>query len=335
VDLSGFDCVFVCNVSQLTSSEAERLSRFASAGGGVVFFLGDRVDRDSYNAQASGKEPLLPATLGVIVSQSQFGLDPLDYHHPIVAPFRGRERAGLLTTPVARYHRLDLTKSRPTAQVAAAMPGGDPFIVTAPLGRGQTVLVATDGSLSSVDSTTGEPWTNWPTWPSFLPLVRELLAYATSGQQQDWQQLVGTPLASRGVPAPESAALTHLPPNTLKIERPDNTTSPINIHSTPIGMEWSYNDTNLSGLYTLRGLPNGELQVFVVNVDTKESDLSQTDPEQLSPELQTLDGIQNAKNNGINPGVSRAGWNVPMLWVAFALLFVESLLAWQFGRGVL
>ena len=51
-----------------------------------------------------------------------------------------------------------------------------------PLGRGRTVLIATDGSLSSVDAASGEPWTTWPTWPSFLPLVRELLAYAMSGQ---------------------------------------------------------------------------------------------------------------------------------------------------------
>jgi len=335
VELSGFDCVFVCNVAQLTSSEAERLSRYAAAGGGVVFFLGDRVDRDSYNAQASGKEPLLPATLGDVISQSQFGLDPLDYRHPIVAPFRGRERAGLLTTPVARYHRLDLPKARPNAQVAAAMLTGDPFIVTAPLGRGQTVLVATDGSLSSVDATTGEPWTNWPTWPSFLPLVRELLAFATAGQQQEWQQPVGTPLASRGVPAPESAALTHLPPTNLKIERPDKKSAPVNIQSTPSGAEWSYNDTNLSGLYTLRGLPSNESRHFAVNVDTKESNLSQADPEKLPPELQTLEGMHDATNIGNSPGVSRAAWNESMLWAALALLFVESFLAWQFGRGTL
>jgi hypothetical protein len=335
VELSGFDCVFVCNVAQLTSSEAERLSRYAAAGGGVVFFLGDRVDRDSYNAQASGKDSLLPATLGDVVSQSQFGLDPLDYRHPIVAPFRGRERAGLLTTPVARYHRLDLEQAQPNAQVAAAMPNGDPFIVTAPLGRGQTVLIATDGSLSSVDATTGEPWTNWPTWPSFLPLVRELLAYATSGQQQDWQHPVGTPLASRGVPAPELAAHTHLPPNTLKIERPDKKTAPVSIQSSPTGTEWSYNDTTLSGLYTLRGLPDNESRRFAVNVDTKESDLSQADAEILPPELLTLEGLQDAANNSNSATVSHAGWNESMLWAALMLLFVESFLAWQFGRGAL
>ena len=55
----------------------------------------------------------------------KFGLDPLEYRHPIVAPFRGRERAGLLTTPIARYYRLEVAtrtarRSKSRRQCAAA-----------------------------------------------------------------------------------------------------------------------------------------------------------------------------------------------------------------------
>jgi hypothetical protein len=330
VDLGGFDCVFMCNVAQLTTSEAVRLKRFAQAGGGIVFFLGDRVDPQSYNARASGKNPLLPAAMGDIVNQRQFGIDPLDYRHPIVAPFRGRERAGLLTTPIARYHRVAVPSGSPTVQVAAAMQNGDPLIVTAPLGLGRTVLVATDGSLSSADAETGEPWTNWPTWPSFLPIIRELLAYATSGRQQEWQQLVGTPLASRGVLAPASAVNS-----TLKIERPDKRTDAVSLHSTPSGTEWSYADTDLSGLYTLHGLPDDKSRTFALNVDTRESDLAQVDPQQLPSELHLLGAAADASPTSSAPGISRAGWNESLLWAALALIFAESFLAWQFGRGVL
>jgi hypothetical protein len=150
VDLAGFDCVFVCNVAQFTTSEAERLKRYANAGGGIVLFLGDRVIRENYNQlNPNPDQRLIPARLGEIISQPSFGLDPLEYRHPIVAPFRGRERAGLLTTPVARYHRLELPRDDSDIAVAAAMKNGDPFIVTAPLGRGRTILVATDGSLAS------------------------------------------------------------------------------------------------------------------------------------------------------------------------------------------
>src|SRR5205807_648110 len=119
-------------------------------------------------------------------------------------------------------------------------------------GRGRTVLVATDGSLSSVDPTSGEAWTTWPTWPSFLPLVRELLTYASSGQQMQWQQLVGTPMSvSIGEPASRPLGSSE-----LQIVRPDGRTAAVSMRSTPTGPEWNYTNTDVSGTYTLRGLPH-------------------------------------------------------------------------------
>ena len=41
-----------------------------------------------------------------VVDQPQSRLDPLDYRHPIVQPFRGRGQASLLTTPVFKYYKL-------------------------------------------------------------------------------------------------------------------------------------------------------------------------------------------------------------------------------------
>jgi hypothetical protein len=335
--LADFDCVFLCNVAQLTTSEAERLARYTESGGGVVIFLGDRVVPASYNAlvqsgNGAGTRPsLLPATIGPIVAQPQFGLDPLDYRHPIVAPFRGRERAGLLTTPVNRHYRLDVASGRPGVEIAAALPGGDPFIVTAPLGRGRMVLVATDGSLSSVDPTTGEAWTTWPTWPSFLPLVRELLAYASGGQQFRWQQLVGTPLSgSISDPAVSSGTSGE-----LQMVRPDGLTASVAVRSTPTGSEWNYLDTDISGVYTLRGLPQGRTQQFAVNVDTAEGDLAKIDPQQLPPAIKVRSTWQGETRGDSTEATAQSTWNTNILRGVLALLFVESFMAWQFGRGAL
>jgi hypothetical protein len=335
--LTDFDCVFLCNVAQLTENEAERLTRYADSGGGVVIFLGDRVMPASYNAliqsgDGAGTRPsLLPATIGPIVAQPQFGLDPLDYRHPIVAPFRGRERAGLLTTPVNRHYRLEVSSDRPGVEVAAALPGGDPFIVTMPLGRGRMVLVATDGSLSSVDPTSGEAWTTWPTWPSFLPLVRELLTYASGGQQTRWQQLVGAPLSGLISDPTVPSALS----GELQMVRPDGRTASVAIQSTPTGSEWNYTDTDVSGVYTLRDLPQGRTQQFAVNVDTAEGDLAKVDPQQLPPAIKVRSTWQGEANSGTAEATTQSTWNTNILWSVFALLFAESFMAWQFGRGAL
>jgi hypothetical protein len=355
----------LCNVAQLAPNEAERLQRYVENGGGLVIFLGDRVVSESYNASAPGShalrgnplpsrsrgagEPsstqsvelprlhaergnetdtLLPARIGELITNAQPGLDPLDYGHPIVAPFRGRERAGLLTTPIRRYYRLEVAKNRPDVQVAAAMPSGDPFMVTAPLGHGRTVLVATASSLASVDSG-GEPWTNWPTWPSFLPIVRELLAFVAGGRHNQFEQPVGTPLGGT-LPA---APLSERNPNALQIVRPDGRTDPVSLHSSAAVWEWSYDATEISGIYSLRGLPPGELQQFAVNVDTRESDLAKAEPQQLPPQLTVRDAWLQRASDGVRTHLSSASWDRSLLWIALALLFVESFMAWQFGRG--
>ena len=65
-------------------------------------------------------------------------------------------------------------------------------------------------------------------------------------------------------------------------KRPDGRTAPVSMQSTPAGPEWSYTDTNVSGIYTLRGLPQNQSQQFAVNVDTTESDLGKVDPDDTS-----------------------------------------------------
>jgi hypothetical protein len=211
------------------------------------------------------------------------------------------------------------------------MPGGDPFIVTAPLGRGRVIVVATDGSLSSVDAASGEPWTTWPTWPSFLPVVRELLAYASSGQHDRWQQLVGRPLSG----SIGEEGLSHAGIGDLQMLRPDGRKAPVSMQSTSTGVEWSYADTDVSGIYSLRELPQDRSQKFAVNVNTAEGDLTKTDRQQLPNELKVRSTWQGKTSGPKISAISQSGWNQPILWSVLALLFAESFMAWQFGRGAL
>jgi hypothetical protein len=330
VELAEFDCVIFCNVARLSVGEAERIKRYSSAGGGMIVFLGDRVRAEAWeqgDEKQSDAPSLLPARIGELIAEPQFGLDPLEYRHPIVAAFRGRERAGLLTTPVARYFRLHLSDDRPDAEVAARLTSGDPFLITAPLGRGRVVLVATDGSLSSVDAATGEPWTAWPAWPSFLPLVREMLAYAVAGQREQWQLPVGAALASNDRDSAPLSGVVH-------ITRPDGRTDSLQPESDSAGQRWSYDATDMSGIYSVRVTENAEPQPFAVNVDTRESDLAAIDRQQIPAEISVRTTPQEAAGPAGSDMFTKAGWQQPLLAGALALLLVESLMAWHFGRGL-
>ncbi len=80
-----------------------------SKGAALFSFSAIRVLPDRYNQILGGSQGVrvLPAVLKDAVSESQYRFDPLEYRHPLVAAFKGREQAGLLTTPIYRYFRLE------------------------------------------------------------------------------------------------------------------------------------------------------------------------------------------------------------------------------------
>lgn len=329
VEFDDFACLIFCNVARLTANEAMRVARYVEQGGGVIFFLGDQVQADDYNLLAAGERPLLPAELGGIVADPGVPLDPRAYRHPVVAPFRGRERSGLITTPVARYVRLILPDPPGGREVALAFSNGDPLIVTKQLGRGYSVLVATDASLSSVDAKSGEPWTAWPTWPSFLPIVRELVHFAMRGQATGRAQLIGQPL---------QGALNRASSPLLQIRRPDGRTDTVLATESDLGASWRYDRTDASGIYSIAGADNGAqaaTESFAVNVDTNESDLRKVDRSDLPSQVDVRADWQPSPGpiDDRNPSLQRSTWHGALLGTAFGLLLLESLLAWYCGRG--
>ena len=324
-DLAPFDCIFLSNVAQFTDDEARRLDSYLKGGGGLVFFLGDRVLADRYNRELGGQGRsgvrLLPARLGKVVDRRQTALDPRDYAHPIVAPFRDNQRAGLLSTPVGRYVKLEVPKGT-KARVVLAFGDGDPMIVEEPVHQGRVILVATSADTS---------WTPMPVWPSYVPVVQELLAYAVGGQTGQRNVEVGQPL---GATVPTAAA--GLP---LEIQTPDGPAQEIRPRTEGDETGWTYEDTTDSGIYTVQfGSPLARTESYAVNVDTVESDLAKLTPEELRDEV--LPDVpfvcQTSWDAGdeepVAPIRRSGGLAKALLYAALVLLLVETFLAWRFGH---
>ena len=187
-NLADYDCLFLCNVARFSAGEAHALSAYLQGGGGVVFFLGDRVRAESYNRELgvagqgrAGGAEILPARLGEVVYRPQFRLDPLGFRHPILQAFRGRGQSGLLTTPIFNYFKLSPPNDS-SATTVLALADGDPLIVERRVGQGRVVLVATSA----------EPgWSALPLWPSFVPLVQEIAAFCAADRLQQCNVMVG------------------------------------------------------------------------------------------------------------------------------------------------
>lgn len=120
----------------------------------------------------------------------------------------------------------------------------------------------------------------------------------------------------------------------MTMMRPDGRTASISVQSGNSGSEWTYVNTDMTGIYSLRGLPQGRELQFAVNVDAAESDLARIDRQELPPELVVRDALPALATGGSSNLPTDSAWNQRLLWAALALVFTESFLAWQFGRGV-
>jgi hypothetical protein len=322
LDLAPYDAIFLCDVGQFTVNEARVLEGYVKHGGGLVVFLGEQVRAESYNRQLSPDGVgVLPVRLGdVVEADPPAFFNPLGYEHPLVAPFRGRDRAGLLTTPVRRYVKL-LKPDDSTAKTALAFNNGDPAVVEQRLGAGRSIVVATSADRS---------WTPMPLGPSYVPIVQELLAEAVRGQLDQRNLRVGQPLGevvrSVAVDAP------------VTIENPLGETQTVRVVTDGDDSRWTYPATSKNGFYRAEiGPPISKSELFAINVDTAESNLAKLDLDELKNEIwagvafETFDG-QNPADVASTPLVRRDSLHQWILWGVLALLLTETGVACFFGR---
>jgi hypothetical protein len=322
-DLARYDCVILAAVAQFTAAEARLLEGYVRGGGSLVFFLGEGVSAERYNREL-GREGrnLLPAAIGDVVDRPQSRLDALEFRHPIVRAFRGRGQTALLTTPVERYFKLAVPDDA-RGRVALALGNGDPLVVEAPTHRGRVVLVATSADTS---------WTPMPLWPSYVPLIQEIVSFCAAGELQRRNVAVG-----QAIGASMPAAAGDVPPSLVG---PDGRPRAVQVQRGNDGAAFSSADTLLSGIYTLRFDASAERgTLYAANVDPAEGDLTQITLERLHNEvwpgvpfdiLATWDGSDSAGSSIVLP---RSGpISVGLLYAALAAALLETVLAWRFGH---
>lgn len=325
-DLSRFDCIVFANVGQFTDGEARAIRGFLRGEGGVIWVLGDQVESQSYNRVLfRDGQGVLPIQLGVrvgdaVARQTFMLFDPRDYSHPIVQAFRGATQGGLLTTKVFEYVRAELPDDSP-AQIALAYEGGDPVIVTAAVERGQVALVTTSADIE---------WTNWPFWPSYVPVMNELVSYVIAERERDRNVLVGQSLASPVVPTAVEVPVTINLPDQRSVAR-----------RMPAHDEVDYflfDEVQRSGGYRISfGPPLASQDLFAVNVDPRESDLARIEPDELRERFPAWRFVYLTNWQAIALGQAsvlenRGELHRSILVAALLLLFVESFLAWKFGH---
>jgi hypothetical protein len=361
VDLSGYGCVFLCDVPRVNEREVERLEAHLRRGGGLVISLGPNVDLESYNRLLfrDGKG-ILPAKLvGHARAPAEGFFSPFAdeeaFRTPPLAAFAGDdERSGLTAGRFKEYIRVEIPVGTAARRVLSLTPTfsdrlresepargpADPLIVEWPRHRGRVVLVT---------STVNTDWASWPIAPSFPPFVQELFRFALS-QPPRRTLTVAEPI--------EELLPSSIPAGDVVVETPDGRKETVVLRAEPSATVFRFEDTDHSGLYRVRIAGMSSDLEFAVNVPTTgpgggESDLRRLAGDELAAltpgdavqVVTDLDSIRrlpmrmdseaasgevtpDLTTEPLGPGVARR-----LLLATFALLIVEGLLAWRFGSA--
>ncbi len=342
IDLDRFDCAIFCNVSEFSQNEILQIKQFCRHGGGAIFFLGDQVIPDRYEGILSNEErilgrsnvlkihpvslssidnrsskPLLPLSMQGLIRVSS-GIDPLEYHHPIVQPFKGNERSGLLSTPVSRIHSLRINPSETDSdtQVALATSSGDPLLITTRYGAGRIAVMATDCSLQSIDPETGEPWTALPAWPSFLPMLRGMVEAVLNLSDEIGSHEVGQEISA-------------VSSSRLSVVRPDQTEELLEQLSSESVV---YSRTDQLGFYDFIDETKDPIMRRAINPSPQESNTLRAVSESLDPRFEVINLDSFSNSSSLSPDGNHA-IHQNLLILALLLLLIESGIACWFGRG--
>ncbi len=314
-DLTGFDCVFVCDVPRLSLAEVRRLEGHVRRGGSVIFCMGDRVDLGSYNemlyrdgrgllpARLLGKQQATPGW------QFQLAIDADADREDPLKPFRStaaRERllaarfgefvqaepvsrAGprrvLNFAPVAVPGREAATKTTPP-------PGGPAILEWRPPSVGQVSNLPGGkqgenlphgrmrGRVVLITTTVNSDWNNWPASPSFPPLMQELFNFAAAARLREQAVDVGDPLE---LYLPGTAGGLD-----STVRTPDGRTETAHTQNQDDAGLVRFTDTDVSGIYSITVGSDPREHLFAVNVPAineaqqlSESELTRTSREEI------------------------------------------------------
>jgi hypothetical protein len=175
--LSEYDVVLLLNVEAPPAEAARALAEFVQAGGGLFVSVGDRVDPEAWNTSMGA---VLPRKLRVVKTAVEPGqadastraarLTQVALNHPVMLPFTGRAREGLLSTRFYRYALFEGDAQGVETEVLGTMDDGAPVFLASRRGAGRVFVFC---------STVDRDWSDLPIRTSFLPLMQRIAGWLT------------------------------------------------------------------------------------------------------------------------------------------------------------
>jgi hypothetical protein len=319
VNLKDYSAVILANVGQLSTTTVDALTEFVKAGGGLLTFVGPRVDvrhyTDHYYRSGAG---FLAAPLTAKVgdpSRAKFlavDIEPTD--HPIPRKLKQEN----IQFELYAYQYLRTGDLLPESQVIATYGDKSPAIVERKIGKGRSVLVTTSCS----DTTWSEMVLSVP----MIVVIQEYGLLLASGSY-----------TTSNIPVGDK--FTHTLPSgyfqrDLLLVPPSGEPIPQAASQDPSGqLKVSFAEIDRAGIYRLQEKET-LIAYFAANVDPTEGDLTRISTSELEA-LRTAHKFSvTSYDQGLEAFAKEGGgkelWMFVLSLLAL-LMFVEMFFAWKFG----
>jgi len=363
-ELEDVDCVFILNRSTISPAERAVLGNFAGSGGGIAYFLGNKINVENYlelgRPTAEGPNPgppIFPAILKETGPPAALHLNFGDNSHPTLELFRGLKNSSFNHVIFRRFFLLE---PLPGATVVANY---DDELSTAAVieGRYSSPGEAADssaqkapvkdsteasgrGRLAVFNTTADRDWGDWPTDYTYPILMQEWVRYLSRRHSFGRVSQVGVALR-----------LQETPGVTYRVHAPTEPKENARSNELPgeilIGLGDSYRPA-MAGLFRvveeitgagLFGVPSIEVAEspswYAVRREASESDLKECDEETLREALgPSGERIRYVMGENIEVDEFRQEQEGEIWrWLALAagvFLLLELFAAWWFGRKV-
>ena len=247
-NLADHRVVIIANLGQPSSEVGLKLSKFVADGGGLLLFLGDRVESTSYNEVLAD---ILPANLTEKKTGDPIPLGETDRTHHIFSLF---DETNSERTDFTGFYN---TEAKSEARVLARLADGTALMIEKAFGRGTVIMVT-----SSADTS----WNNMAVKTVYLPVIHRLVEYL-SGQNVLGSKTITvgqTYTVKRGWEALGKA---------IVITNPLGEREKVIAKPAPGGALITYASTEWAGLYHIK-TEDADDDYFAINLDAAESDLT-------------------------------------------------------------
>jgi hypothetical protein len=339
-DLDEQQVIFLLNADRMGDAPAEtvaRLEKWVARGGGLVMMPGDRVDERTFNElywkNGEGLSPLaLSEVHGDETQATWAGVQVEDVRHEVFRQFAGQDNPLLAGVKVFRWWqtRDEERQAREEITVAARLSNvqRSPVIAEKVWGDGRSVLFTVPADAD---------WHNWPSDPSYLLVMEDLVRSLVSGQSSRGRLQVGQPIVESVDISQYEVECELIGPAERRMQlkaAPSEATNP----EIPSSM-WQVlaPATRKQGFYSLalrRRDGSQETRLLAANVSPEEGDLRRADQREVADVLakSNIQLVKAADREAFHVAGQRTeiGWY--LIWIVTAVLASEQVLGWWFGR---